>query len=153
MELMTCCHEFRNQKWVHLQKIFNFFITPVVGYPMPGTGVPPGQEWGIPPWSGLGYPPDQDWGTAQKGSGTRDQGKNLGLGYPQKGPGTRDLGKNLGLGTPRKDMGPETWERTWDWGTPHVDRQTDACENIAFPSYYVRGGKNWNASFVLNKNG
>ena len=75
-------------------------------------------------------------------------------GYPQKGPGTRDLGKNLGLGFPWK--GPEKRERTGDWSTPQkgpetgyqvkslglhpptpLDRQTDACENITFPSYNV----------------
>ena len=59
---------------------------PILGYP--------GWDWGTPP--------NQDWGT------------------PQKGPGTSDPGKNLGLGYPRKNMGPVTWERTWDWGTPSL---------------------------------
>ena len=40
---------------------------PVLGYPLPGTGVPPSP--------GLGYP-------CRKGPRTRDLGKNLGLGYP-----------------------------------------------------------------------
>ena len=76
-------------------------------------GVPPSWEW-VPPWPGLGYPPppSQNCGT----------------------PG-QDWGN-----PPGKDLGPETWERTWNWGVPTVDRQTDACENITFPSYYYAGG-------------
>ena len=109
-------------------------------------------SWGTPQL-GLGYHPlGQEWGTPWgQASDTPQLGQDLGT--PQKGPQTwgwsipaertwiRDLGKNLGLGYPnRKDLGPETWERIWDWGTPpHVNRQTDACENITFPSYYVRG--------------
>ena len=71
--------------------------------------IPPGLEWGTPAWrelgypfvrtgippSGQGYPLSQDWGTPQR----KDMGPEAGV-PPRKGPGTRDLGKNLGLGYP-----------------------------------------------------
>ena len=64
--------------------------------------------------------------------------------YPRKGPGTRDQGKNLELGYPPERIWDQRLgEKTWDWGTyppPHVDRQTDACENITFPSSMYAGG-------------
>ena len=44
-----------------------------LGYPQPGLGYPLAR---------IGVPPGQDWGTHQKGSRTRDLGKNLGLGHP-----------------------------------------------------------------------
>ena len=47
--------------------------TPVKGYPLVRTGVPPQPGWGTPQ-QGLEY--------LQKGPGTRDLGKNMGLGYP-----------------------------------------------------------------------
>ena len=71
------------------------------GYPQPGMGTP-AWDWGTSPWPGLGYSPPRLGYPPQKGNGTRDLRKNLGLGYlpPGKGPGTSDLGKNLGLGYP-----------------------------------------------------
>ena len=68
--------------------------SPVLGYPQPG----------------LGYP--------LKGPGTRDLGKNLGLGYLLQRAWNQRPGKEHGPGVPTgKDLGPETQERTWAWGT------------------------------------
>ena len=130
------------------------------GTPVPARGVPlywgtprsewvtPGQDWGIP----LG----QDWGTPCKGPGTGvPPGKILGpetrertwdWGIPWKGPGTTDQAKNLGLGySPRKDQRPRKEPGTV--GTP-VDRQTDACENITFPSTTYAGSNNFELADV-----
>ena len=74
------------------------YSSPNVGYPSPvlPEGVP--LFWGTP-LAGTGVPAGQDWGTSPgKGPGTRDLGKNLGLGYHLgKDLEYRDLGKNLGL--------------------------------------------------------
>ena len=75
-----------------------------LGYPPPGTGVPPG-------W---------DLGTSRKLPGTRDRGKDWGTPPPARTWNQRP-GKKPGTGVP-------------PWCG-----QTDACENITFPSCYVRG--------------
>ena len=56
---------------------------------------------------------------------------------PEPGPGTPPPGPGPGT--------PPTW--TWTWDPPYldlgplppVDRHTDRCQNITFPSYYVCG--------------
>ena len=61
--------------------------------------------------------------------------------YPPSGPG---------WGTPCLGLAwvtPNIWTWSgyppppiWNWpGYPSVDKQTDTCQNITFPSYYVRG--------------
>ena len=101
-------------------------------------------KWGTPK---LGYPPAR----SDRG-GTR-------WGYPKSGyPWPGLTGRYPMWGTPRRgtplarsDGGPPAGVRPcltlqgyppWTWpGYPlGVDRQTDTCQNITFPSYYVRGG-------------
>ena len=96
-----------------------------------------------------GYPPAR----SDRGEGTWG-GLSPGRGYPP----ARSNGGYLRWGTPGKGVSP--WQKVppgrgtppgWTWlgypplpgpgrGTPlGVDRQTDTCQNITFPSYYVRG--------------
>ena len=51
-------------------------VAPVLAREYPCPGVPHSQDWGTPP--------------PRKGPGTRDQGKNLGLGYPSPSESTWD---------------------------------------------------------------
>ena len=44
----------------------------------------------------------------------------------------------LGYPPPRKDI-HQTWDQRLGYPFPPVDRQTDACQIITFPAYYVRG--------------
>ena len=98
------------------------WVPPLAGYPLarvppwarvPSWGVPPGQGTPparVPPQSG--YPPGQ--------------------GTPPAGPG-----RVPPLAAPWHSG--KCCKALWDTGTPPVDRQTDTCQNITFPSYYVRG--------------
>ena len=85
------------------------------GYPYPLRVTPAGWDWGTL-GLGLGYP-------TRKYQGPKTRGKTWDWGTPKKGPGTRGQGKNMNWSTP----------------PPPVDRQTDTCENITFPSYFVSG--------------
>ena len=137
-----------------------------VGYPgrvPPGWGTPPSwpgwgeyHGWvpplaGVPPvltWPGRRYPKwvPPGWGTPHP---------DLAGGYPWQAPS----GQDDGVPWP----GQDGWYPGWvppGWGTPPpigpgwgtslldlagvppqvwTDRQTDMCQNIIFPSYYVRG--------------
>ena len=123
------------------------------GNPPPQSGLPPPQPG--PTWGG-GYPRR---GTPQRGLtggyprwGTPGQ-VWLG-GYPQVGvpPMVESplAGVPPGWGTPHLDLtrvppghvwlGGVTPPPSWNWlGYRWVDGWTDTCENITFPSYYVRG--------------
>ena len=93
--------------------------------------LPASPVWGRYPWLGaISFPVQGTW-----------------LGYPWAGPETGLwTGPMTGLGVPpptQKGHGTKGWEGTSDerLGYPSlVNRQTDACKNIIFPSYYVRGG-------------
>ena len=93
-------------------------------------GVPPsGPGWGTPTWTWPRYRPPvrHDWGTPHQTQPGYPSGWTW-LGYP---PG------QVGYPPSKTGMGyPPGW--TWP-GYPPVDRQTDTCQNITFPSYYVRG--------------
>ena len=82
------------------------------GYPIltwPGdTPSWPGQGYPV-----LSYPPGQDWGTPQKGPGTSDLGKNLGLGYPLERTWDQWPGKEPGTGVPPP----------WVWTDRHLWKQ------------------------------
>ena len=85
---------------------------PLAGYPQQGTpwaGYPPGK---VPP----GVCPMELWVMLQS---------IMGYGYP-----SRCLAYGI-LGNVAKHYGI--------WVPLPVDRQTDTCQNITFPSYYVRG--------------
>ena len=99
----------------------------LVGGRYPRWGTPSQVQWRrYPRWGTpqLGYPPARSnggyprWGTPQQGV------------PPRRGTPQLDL-----AGVPPLMPGP-------GWGTPPptlgVDRQTDTCQNITFPSYYVR---------------
>ena len=93
---------------------------PSGGYPIPGWGVnkPRSQFGGCPslnrmryPWNRQGYP---SWGSVTPWPG---------LGYPpRKDLGSRDQGKNLGLGY----LCPLWWWRNWKHYLPHP---SDVCGN------------------------
>ena len=103
----------------------------LTGYP-PGQGTPPSQGTPparVPPSQGTpparvppqpGYPPSQ--GTPP-GQGTSPPGWTWQGTPPPAAPW--HSGKSC--------------KALWDTGTPPVDRKTDTCQNITFPSYYVRG--------------
>ena len=103
-----------------------------LGYPpiRPGRGVTP--SWVSPYQTWLGYPPPQHgWGTPLARSGR---------GGPEVVYAPAGMGYPLAGGTPPPPAGPgQGTFPGWTWpGTP-VDRQTDTCQNITFPSYYLRG--------------
>ena len=94
-------------------------LFPEVGYPPPPQ---PGLMGGVPK---VGYPPGRGYPPARSDGGTQG-------GYP--------------LVPPRAGPGWGTLPPRWTWlGYPPVwtdrlmDGWTDTCENITFPSYYVRG--------------
>ena len=66
----------------------------------------------------MGYPPVQGWGTPPE------------MGYPPSKAGSGPPPH------PRQDWTPPSKAGS---GTPPVDRHTNRCQNITFPSYYVRG--------------
>ena len=102
--------------------------TPHQGIPRPGltggvseVGYPPAWTWlGYPPtWTWLGYPPSTwTW---------------LGTPLPGPGWGTPSCLDLAGVSPPPGV--PPRWGQTDGW----MDGWTDTCENITFPSYYVRG--------------
>ena len=82
--------------WVVSQSWLGSTPLTVRGHPCPGWGTPvleypSGWNWSTPPWLGLVYPWERTW--------DQRPGKEPGTGVPtQKGPGTIDLRKNMGLG-------------------------------------------------------
>ena len=74
--------------------------------------VTPQAMTGVPTWLG------QDWDTPQERTWDQRPGKEPGTGVPnQKGPGTRDLEKSLGLAYPHMTLGQGYPQPGQDWGT------------------------------------
>ena len=92
-------------------------VPPQPGYP-PSQGTPPGRvpPARVPPWPG--YLPGWTWqGTPRLPHGIRGNvAKHYGIWVP-----------------PPVDRQIDGWMDGW------MDGRTDACQNITFPSYYVRG--------------
>ena len=96
----------------------------LTGYPPPPGRIP--QSW--PGW-GRGVP--CYLGTPRQGA--PQQGTPW-AGYPRQGTPWQ--------GTPTGVCPMEFWvmlQSIVGYGYPPVDRQTDTCQNITFPSYHVRG--------------
>ena len=102
-----------------------------LGYPQPGTGIPPAYEWDTP-CPGLGYPPPH---LALGYSHLRLGYPYLGVGIPQEG--TWDQWKYCGI-----EMGG---------GVPPSNNveQTDTCENITSSRTTYAGG-NYNI-YVIDR--
>ena len=106
----------------------------VLGGTLPGgypTWVPPGR---VPP--GAGYPP----GRVSPGQGTPSRVATPGRVPPSRVPpwqGTPPCLPHGILGNVAKHCG--IWVPPPLWTDRLMDGRTDACQNITFPSYYVRG--------------
>ena len=90
--------------------------------PLPRQGIPPA---GVPPWQG--YPPARSDGGGWVPPGQAQRGVPE-VGYPRQGYPPPPAGPSWGTPLP----GPGQ-------SIPPRCGQTDTCQNITFPSYYVRG--------------
>ena len=105
--------------------------TPSAGYPQPG--LMGGTQGGVPP---TGYPQQSNPQPHLTG-GTQGGVPPPPAGYPLQ-PGPMGVGTQGGIlpVTPSWGTPPSIW--TWP-GYPPRCGQTDMCQNITFPSYYVCG--------------
>ena len=132
-------------------------VYPPPGYPL-WPGYPPGR---VPPWAGYpparvppwpGYPPGWTWqGTPQLPHGILGNvAKHYGIWVPPCGPwaGYPPARVPPPAGHGRVPPLAAPWhsgkccKALWDMGTlpcGQTDGRTDACQNITFLSYYVRG--------------
>ena len=101
---------------------------PYLGTPHPGPGEYPARGipcWGYPTW----VPPILTW------QGTPPLGMPMAFWVM--------LQSIMGYGYPLVSApwhSGKCCKALWDMGTPlWTDRRTDTCQNITFPSYYVRG--------------
>ena len=99
-----------------------------------------------PPGTGVVHPPSH-LGLRYPLLGTRVPLPRTGLPPPQKGPGTRNLGRNLGLGyLPPKGPRTSHWgtlpERTWDQWLKYYGMLADTCKNITSCRTAYGGGDN-----------